>query len=472
MIKKSSLSILFSLVIGAAIVVKVCAKDEFSDKKFRDLLMEQAEDNDGMLELDFDLIKEMLEKAGMPQDELKDFDPEKLLEFFSLGGPGSELIPGMLNLSKEDMEALDKQYMDLVEGHEPATTDAAKSTVAFLRKSDKKLAIMGTIISKDGLVVTKASEYQAVKGPLLCDTGDGKTVGAKLVRTFDDHDIAVIQIDRKGTRPIRLYDGELPDIGAFLAAPGPADADMLGIGVLSVLPRSLRESDRAFLGIGLESSEKGIRVLRLFPGTPAEKAGLTPGDIITELDGKTYSSVPDFINAVSSLNPGDRIKLSALRDNNVASYDIKLGSRPEVPMPRTGRFERMNNMGTRLSDKRDGYPNAFQHDIPIEPEMCGGPVVDLDGNVLGVNISRAGRVKTYAVPATVLKQIISELKNTTGKEVAKVKNDPTSKNQEKIEQLAAHVETARKAAMSARQAARKADSTLKKAERALAEATE
>ena len=34
-----------------------------------------------------------------------------------------------------------------------------------------------------------------------------------------------------------------------------------------------------------------------------------------------------------------------------------------------------------------------------EKQQCGGPVVDLNGNVIGINIARAGRIKTYTIPA-------------------------------------------------------------------------
>jgi serine protease Do len=42
--------------------------------------------------------------------------------------------------------------------------------------------------------------------------------------------------------------------------------------------------------------------------------------------------------------------------------------------------------------------------------MCGGAVVDLSGKAVGVNIARAGRVETYAVPADTVKLLIRELR--------------------------------------------------------------
>ena len=42
--------------------------------------------------------------------------------------------------------------------------------------------------------------------------------------------------------------------------------------------------------------------------------------------------------------------------------------------------------------------------------MSGGPLVDLDGRVLGLNIARAGRVETWALPGDVIQPIMADLK--------------------------------------------------------------
>ena len=61
------------------------------------------------------------------------------------------------------------------------------------------------------------------------------------------------------------------------------------------------------------------------------------------------------------------------------------------------------------SDLRAGFPSALQHDVVIQPEECGGPLLALDGRLLGLNIARAGRVKTFAIPAARLQVLLVEL---------------------------------------------------------------
>ena len=446
MIKKAILPLLL-LATGAALVVQVGAKDQFDDKKFRDLLMERAENNSGMIQLDEDIIKELLRRAGMPSGEVENFGARQLLEFFSEGGQGLDLMPGLMHLSETDLDALEKQYFDLVDAHKPSTKNAAKSTVAFY--TGDQLLVMGTIVSKDGHILTKASDFKKVSGKVMCDPGDGKRVPARIIDTFNKHDLALVKINRQNLTPVRFYTGELPAIGAFLTASGPVNEEPLGIGVLSVHPRSLNSADRAFLGIGLEAADDGIRVTRLLPDTAAERAGIRQGDIITQLDGKKYGSVPEFINAVSKREPGDEVEVNTLRNDMENSYHIKLGRRPDIDRRHPeGRFERMNSMGTRLSDRRDGYPQALQHDIPIEPEMVGGPVVDLNGHVLGINIARAGRVKTYAIPSKTLMAVLNEAKLSDAQVSAKSTQPDVERERliQKLDQAKQQAEQAAKAA--------------------------
>ena len=63
-----------------------------------------------------------------------------------------------------------------------------------------------------------------------------------------------------------------------------------------------------------------------------------------------------------------------------------------------------------LSQRRSGFPIAIQHDCVLRPNECGGPLVDLDGNVVGINIARADRVSSLALTAGIVQQRIEEMK--------------------------------------------------------------
>ena len=59
---------------------------------------------------------------------------------------------------------------------------------------------------------------------------------------------------------------------------------------------------------------------------PADKAGLKPGDVITELDGKPIEDATDLIAQIRSRAPGDRIKVTYLRANKESTVEVTLGS--------------------------------------------------------------------------------------------------------------------------------------------------
>jgi S1-C subfamily serine protease len=77
---------------------------------------------------------------------------------------------------------------------------------------------------------------------------------------------------------------------------------------------------------------------------------------------------------------------------------------------RAARFKMMSRLGAIPSRRADGFPVVFQHDAPLFPEQCGGPIVDLDGAVIGMNIARNGRAASYAIPSNHLQTLIENFK--------------------------------------------------------------
>ncbi|MFG2990657.1 trypsin-like peptidase domain-containing protein [Streptomyces sp. NPDC048257] len=79
---------------------------------------------------------------------------------------------------------------------------------------------------------------------------------------------------------------------------------------------------------GAKISEQGAAANELVdPNGPAGKAGLKPGDIITEFGGKPVDSGPTLISMIWTYKPGDTVKLTYLRGGKPTTVDITLGSR-------------------------------------------------------------------------------------------------------------------------------------------------
>jgi serine protease Do len=66
----------------------------------------------------------------------------------------------------------------------------------------------------------------------------------------------------------------------------------------------------------------------IFPGSPAEAAGLQGGDIITAIDGEQITAETELSMLILTREPGDTITLRVLRGNSVSEVEVTLGELP------------------------------------------------------------------------------------------------------------------------------------------------
>ena len=75
----------------------------------------------------------------------------------------------------------------------------------------------------------------------------------------------------------------------------------------------------------------GLYVADVYPGTGAEQAGLKKGDIITKVEGNTVYESSDLQERVGRLQPGDKIRLTVLRDGAEKNFSVTLKADSGVP---------------------------------------------------------------------------------------------------------------------------------------------
>jgi serine protease Do len=73
----------------------------------------------------------------------------------------------------------------------------------------------------------------------------------------------------------------------------------------------------------------GVLVSRILEKSPAEKAGLKPGDIIMSFDGKALKNTHDLIRMVSKKDIGEIVNLAVVRDGKPYGVRVKIAERPE-----------------------------------------------------------------------------------------------------------------------------------------------
>jgi putative serine protease PepD len=86
----------------------------------------------------------------------------------------------------------------------------------------------------------------------------------------------------------------------------------------------------AYLGVqvGDSSSGTGAQVTTVKADTPASKAGLKAGDVITAIDGATVANADDLTAKINAHKPNQKVTLTVTRNGKSLSIDVTLGVRP------------------------------------------------------------------------------------------------------------------------------------------------
>ena len=106
--------------------------------------------------------------------------------------------------------------------------------------------------------------------------------------------------------------------------------------IKDVVPKLIKNGkiDRAWLG--LSSAEQpdspGAVVGTVTNGSPADRAGIRGGDVITAIGGKTIRNPSDLSLTVLTKRPGDEVKVEFKRDGKDHTVTVTLGNRPDTPV--------------------------------------------------------------------------------------------------------------------------------------------
>jgi putative serine protease PepD len=88
--------------------------------------------------------------------------------------------------------------------------------------------------------------------------------------------------------------------------------------------------EHAYLGVATEDAagSAGATLSEVRSGTPAAKAGLENGDVVTKLDGTDVSSADELRRLIDAKSPGDTVTLTIRRGGDTQPIEVTLGSRP------------------------------------------------------------------------------------------------------------------------------------------------
>jgi S1-C subfamily serine protease len=279
------------------------------------------------------------------------------------------------------------------------------STVRLLR--NQKLIALGGIIHPSGYIVTKAS---TCVGAREAETFDGKKYSLKIKKRYEESDLAIYQlISEKNSFPsLNWYLEKNATEGSWVIA-AHSSLNEIRVGVKSGSSRKI-EREGGVMGVLLvndKSKIKGVKVSEVVPQAAAYRAGLLQNDIITHVDERRVKTQDSLIKIVGGKDPGDVVKITLVRKNEIKKFVVTLGHRSVT----FDLFNRNLQMSGPVSKRKDNFPLILQHDLPLPREAMGGPLFNSNGQCIGINIARVDRVTMYALPANeTLKTIHSFIK--------------------------------------------------------------
>jgi len=89
-----------------------------------------------------------------------------------------------------------------------------------------------------------------------------------------------------------------------------------------------------FLGVQTREKGKRLEVMQVVNGSPAKKAGLEKGDVITGLSGRAIDSQSDLMEVIGNCEAGDEVEVKVTRGDKKLTLTAKLGTRTDIgPRP-------------------------------------------------------------------------------------------------------------------------------------------
>jgi serine protease Do len=170
----------------------------------------------------------------------------------------------------------------------------------------------------------------------------GRVIGSGPYDDFIQTDASINPGNSGG--PLINTKGEVVGINTAILAEGKGIGFAIPINMAKEIAPQLQEKGhvtRGWLGVSIQemtpelaksfavNDKKGVIVAQVLPGSPAEKAGIEQGDVITEFDGKAVAESKDLPQLVASTPVGKSVNVKLLRNGKVLDRQVKVSAMEE-----------------------------------------------------------------------------------------------------------------------------------------------
>ncbi len=283
----------------------------------------------------------------------------------------------------------------------------------------------GVIMSPDGYILTKRSELfeldaktkkSTLKENLNVIINAQRFATVTLLASDVEWDLAILKVDTENLTPITWADSTEIEQGTWVVTNGSTTKKRrrVNAGIISAHAREIKGDIPVMLGVGLKDKEdgSGVEILQVVKDSGAETAGILKGDIIKKFDSVDVAKREQIIDIIREKQPGDFVEVEFLRKDKILKQKMELKPRKEIQGDAKQPQNRNDQMSGDYSERRNSFPMALQHDIDQIPRQTGGPLLNLAGKAVGINIARANRAESFAIPAKEAQQIFQEMLKT------------------------------------------------------------
>lgn len=201
----------------------------------------------------------------------------------------------------------------------------------------------------------------------------GREIGAGPYDDFFQIDAAINRGNSGG--PTFNLEGEVVGVNSMIFSPSGGSVG-IGFAIAANLAKDVIEDlsddgmvERGWLGVSIQGvdpdlagalkldDEKGALVSQVLPDSPAEKAGIQPGDVIVGLNELEIDRVRDLTRAVADVVPGTGVEIEVIREGAPKRITVEIGA-----------LDAETNVAA-LSEEPEAKPKLGLSLAPLTPEL-------------------------------------------------------------------------------------------------------
>jgi len=192
----------------------------------------------------------------------------------------------------------------------------------------------------------------------------GRIIGSGPYDDFIQTDASINPGNSGG--PLLNLKGEVIGINTAIIAGGQGIGFAIPVnlskGIIGQLKNS-GEVTRGWLGVAIQDlspevaeyygipESKGVLITEIFPGDPADKAGIEPKDVIVAVNGNNVENSRDLTRTIAGFGVGDTVKIKVLRNGKPKTFKAKIAKREDTKVyARKNQKEQLDTLGIRVAD--------------------------------------------------------------------------------------------------------------------------